>query len=80
MTATEKHSSEVRSMNFLQIGSDEPTNVWVHRIVHRAMAASKAGGADLTTQRATAVRAVCDVHPHLSREDVLAAVYSEGRS
>ena len=64
--------------NFFHLGSDEPTSAWVHRIVHRAMASSKAIGADLTTQSATAVDAVHEVHPHLSTEEVLAAVYSEG--
>jgi hypothetical protein len=44
------------------------------------MAASRAGGADLTTQSATAVRAVCEVLPHLNGKDVLAAIYSEGLS
>lgn len=63
--------------NFSQLGSDVPTSAWVHRIVHRAIAASKASGADLTTQSTTAVEAVHKVHPHLSTQEVLAAVYSE---
>ena len=63
--------------SLLHLGSDEPTSAWVHRIVRRAMVATKAIGADLTAQSAMAVEAVHEVHPYLSTEEMLAAVYSE---
>ena len=61
-------------------GSVELTNAWVHRIVRRAMATTRSIGADLAAQSATAVEAVHEVHPYLSAEEVMAAVYSEGWS
>lgn len=66
--------------NFCHAAFEKRESVWVHRIVHRAMAASKASGADLATQSEKAVEAVHVVHPHLSMPEVLAAVYSEGSS
>jgi hypothetical protein len=72
--------SEAHLAKFSHLGSSGLENAWVHRIVHRAMAANRAIGADLATQSAAAIEAVHDVHPHLSAEDVLAAVYSEGWS
>ena len=59
------------------LDSDEPTPAWVHRIAQRAMAASKACGADLATQSAKAIEAVHAVHPYLSAQEVLATVDSE---
>ena len=60
-----------------QSNYDRRLNDWVCKIVGNAMATTKGAGGDFAAQCEAAIKAVRNVHPYLSAEELRAALYAE---